>query len=335
MRYLNTFLIIIFLYACSGSNLSTSDSSKNGELNIEDATNKAYADFLEKLSTDQNDSSAPAEQEIEPVSSLKSENKSKDNKLSCTYEISLGGPNSGAYLDSTCIQNDSCINPPFIGVRMPSQLCSEKDFYGWTDEPGNCVTGYSMLNNNIPNGFSLPPNNTGKKQGVFWARKGFICEKRFNLNIWYGEILRQKYCDVANIAFVNHMGKPYSASYCNNCSSLTNPYEKVVKLLFTKLINNKECRYYLGTEDLISENNGNGIEQSDCKSVCDKLESQCGSSYMRPDCIERCNQRHASKPKLLSCCMNVRFDRNKCESEGLEEVGTEDCDDFDECEAFD
>eukprot|EP00039_Didymoeca_costata_P002158 m.57920 g.57920 ORF g.57920 m.57920 type:complete len:1465 (-) comp11141_c0_seq4:185-4579(-) len=72
-----------------------------------------------------------------------------------------------------------------------------------------------------------------------------------------------------------------------------------------------------------------------CEKICNNLQSQCNSSYYNDDCLSDCEDEAYEEPAyILDCCAKENFPPNKCEDEGLGEVGFEDCDDSNYCGSF-
>ena len=81
---------------------------------------------------------------------------------------------------------------------------------------------------------------------------------------------------------------------------------------------------------------GGGGGDSSCPGLCAHLASECGSEYVRADCVSHCRDEVVSGDlgdPCRACCASARFSTEKCEDEGLSEVGVEDCDDDEICRA--
>ena len=65
---------------------------------------------------------------------------------------------------------------------------------------------------------------------------------------------------------------------------------------------------------------GGGGGDSSCPGLCAHLASECGSEYVRQDCVSHCRDEVVSgdlSDDCRTCCASARFSTNKCEDEGL------------------
>ena len=88
------------------------------------------------------------------------------------------------------------------------------------------------------------------------------------------------------------------------------------------------CVLWLTAASAACSSSNGGDSAGTCESVCQNLTLQCGTTYIRPNCVDSCNQKNLST-QALTCCTKVTLPQGKCAAEGPGQVGAEDCDDSD------